>query len=141
MNNISLGLGLQSNQTRSVFCGVETPAPFSKQIYIHLSRVGCAIAHLPTITLRGHFDKSRSDFGVLLHTLRVQTGLKSLLHSLFIRNTFFMGLGLQSNQTRSVSSGTEVPAPLITALPRNAYRNYSLFTIHYSLPPKEGTHA
>ncbi len=33
-------------------------------------RVGCAIAHLPTMPLRGYFDKMLYDFGVLLHTLR-----------------------------------------------------------------------
>ncbi len=30
-------------------------------------------------------------------------------------------------------NGTEVPTPIIEALPSNAYRHYSLFTIHDSL--------
>ena len=61
----------------------------------------CAIAHLPMITSRKHCDQSRCDFGVLLHTLR---------------DLVVLGLGLQSNQTRSVSCGIETPAPVIGRL-------------------------
>ena len=129
MNTISLGIGLVG------CCGAKTPAPaiigrlkpiLRYSLLAKHSRVGCAIEHLSTVTLRGYFDKSHRDFGVLLHTLR---------------DHIFMGIRLQSNETRSVSCGTEVPTPFIIALPNNAYQNSSLLTPHSSLAPKERPHA